>query len=102
WTGINLPLFLSLIAISSGSLLFWRRARVRAWQDGLAPGLTFNALYAGVMASMDQLAEWATELQQGRLRIYLLIMLVSVVALVLLLGGAPHYLATAPGNIRRG
>lgn len=95
WTGINLPLFLSLIAISSGSLLFWRRARVRAWQDGLAPGLTFNALYAGVMASMDQLAEWATELQQGRLRIYLLIMLVSVVALVLLLGGAPLPVVTA-------
>ncbi|MCA9971757.1 MAG: DUF4040 domain-containing protein [Anaerolineales bacterium] len=89
WTGVNLPLGLSVVAITLGTILFVGREVVRAWQQRIGAGLTFNAVYAGVLAGIDRLAWLATRLQLGRLRVYLSVMLLSMVGLVLLLGGVP-------------
>ena len=64
-----------MVAISAGTLLFLYRDRVRAWQQGFLPNLSFNALYAGLLDGIDRSAELATRLQQGRLRPYLMIIL---------------------------
>ena len=86
WTGFNLPLALSVAAISLGSFLFWRRARVRAWQNRVGATLTFNDLYVGTLKLIDWGALWSTRLQAGRLRAYLSIMLLSLAALVAIFG----------------
>jgi NADH:ubiquinone oxidoreductase subunit 5 (subunit L)/multisubunit Na+/H+ antiporter MnhA subunit/multisubunit Na+/H+ antiporter MnhB subunit len=79
WTGINPPLILSLVAVAFGSFLFWQRSPIRAWMSGLLPNLTLNGLFDGVIAGVDKLSEWATLLQAGKLRVYLQIMLASIV-----------------------
>ncbi len=81
--GLTVPFFLSVVAISLGLVLFIFRERVRAWQATLLPGLSFEAVYAGVLRTIDQLAYWATRLQRGKLRNYLLIMTGSTVLLLL-------------------
>ncbi len=86
WTGINAPLILSVVAISLGSLLFWRRVQVRAWQNRIPATLSFNGVYTGALRLIDAGAYWATRLQGGRLRLYLAIMLISMVGLVLRFG----------------
>ena len=80
--GLNVPLFLSIVAVTLGFILFIFRARVRAFQAELWPGLSFNTLYAWVLAGIDRLAYGATRLQQGKLRHYLVIMLAGAVLLV--------------------
>ncbi len=86
WTGLNLPLFLSVVAITLGSLLFWRRAQVRAWQNKVPAWVSFNGVYDAALRVVDGGAYWATRLQGGRLRFYLAVMLLSMVGLVLLFG----------------
>ncbi len=98
WTGFNLPLFLSIMAISLGTLLFWRRAQVRGWQNSVPDGLSFNGVYRGVLASLDSGAYWATRLQGGRLRFYLVVMLLSVVGLVVTFGATVPF-AEALANL---
>lgn len=83
WTGLNVPLVLSLIAISLGTLLFIFRQPVRSAQERIIPTLTFNALYRWVLEGADRGAYWATRLQQGRLRNYLVIILLAGLLLVL-------------------
>ncbi|MFN2135013.1 MAG: hydrogen gas-evolving membrane-bound hydrogenase subunit E [Candidatus Promineifilaceae bacterium] len=82
WHGLTVELLLSAVAITLGVVLFIFRDRVRAWQQGLLPDLSFNALYRWVLAGIDRAAYWATRLQQGKLRPYLGIMLVAVSVLV--------------------
>lgn len=86
WTGLNIPLLLSVVAITLGSILFVFRHRVRAWQDRLSPGWSFNQVYDGALALIDKSAWLATRLQMGRLRLYLMVMLSSVVLLVIIFG----------------
>ncbi len=80
--GLNVPLFLSVVAISLGFAIFIFRVRVRAFQAELWPELSFDTLYARVLAGIDRLADGATRLQQGKLRPYLAIMLAGAVLLV--------------------
>ena len=40
--GLTVEFALSLVAISLGAILFLSRHRVRAWQDRVLPGLSFN------------------------------------------------------------
>lgn len=87
WNGLVPELALSVIAISLGMLIFVFRGRVRSFQMGLWPDLTFNALYQGVLEAIDRAASWAIRLQQGKLRIYLGIILAGTTALILSLGG---------------
>lgn len=82
WTGINVPLLLSLVAISLGILIFIFRDRIRAWQQRTLPDLSFNALYRWVLGAIDRAATAATRLQTGNLRVYLSVILGGMVVLV--------------------
>jgi multicomponent K+:H+ antiporter subunit A len=89
WTGINVPLILSIVAVTLGSLIFWQRERIRPVMMGFLPNVSANALFNGTVAGLDWLSKAATSLQLGRLRFYLSIMILSTVALVALFGGVP-------------
>lgn len=96
FTGINLPLILSVVAISLGGTLFWQRARLRAWQNRVSEALSFNAVYAAVQTGLDALGWAATRLQTGSLRLYLVVMWVSVGGLLWALNGWPVLPALPP------
>lgn len=81
WTGINVPLLLSIVAISLGVLIFRHRHALRALQNRVPERYAFEQLYKGVLAGSDRLAFWATRLQNGKLRTYLSIMLASALLL---------------------
>jgi len=89
WTGISVPLLLSVVAVSLGSLMFVLRARVRALQMRLGERLSFDALYAGALRLIDGSARLATRVQNGHLRLYLSIMLIGIGGMIALLGGPP-------------
>lgn len=89
WTGINVPLILSAVAITLGAGIFWQRARVRDWQARVSERLSFNQVYAGALWLIDRAAYAATRTQTGSVRHYLTVMLVAMGALVVLLGRLP-------------
>lgn len=89
WTGISVPLMLSIAAISVGSLLFWQLSRIRPFLAGLLPGWSANGLYNGSLRGLDRLSKKATLLQRGEIRFYISIMLISSLALILSFGGLP-------------
>jgi multicomponent K+:H+ antiporter subunit A len=89
WTGLNVPLFLSMIAISIGTLIFIYRRRITAWMQGLSSLPTLNALFTGLIQGIDILAAGATRFQHGKLRFYLVTMLASALVLVFFFGGFP-------------
>lgn len=87
--GLTVELALSMGAISIGLLLFIFRHRVRDWQNRLggsekAPlrNLSMNVLYRETLSAIDGTAAWATRLQQGKLRVYLLTMMTATILLV--------------------
>ena len=98
WTGINVPLILSVVAVSLGAFIFWQRGRVRPWMSSFLPNLTVNALFDAVLSGMDQLAKLATSLQRGQMRFYLRVMIFSMVGIVLLFSRIP--LTTFTQNIQ--
>ncbi|HMT22114.1 MAG TPA: proton-conducting transporter membrane subunit, partial [Promineifilum sp.] len=87
WHGINVPLILSLVAISLGVVFFFFREPIRIRQTRFLPRLSFNAVYRGVMALIFRAARLATRLQSGRLRLYMEVMVAAVVVLVLIFTG---------------
>jgi len=89
WTGINVPLILSIVAVTLGSLIFWQRERIRPAMMGFLPNFSANALFSGTVSGLGWLSKAATSLQLGRLRFYLSIMILSAVALFALFGGFP-------------
>lgn len=80
--GLTVELMLSIIAISLGFVLFYFRHPIRAWQQALLPAVSFEAAYRGYLALIDKGSYYATRLQYGKLRAYLLIMVASSVFLV--------------------
>ncbi|QTF94365.1 putative monovalent cation/H+ antiporter subunit A [Halomonas sp. BM-2019] len=97
WHGINLPLLMSLVSLALGYLLFQRWDRVRARLARLEP-LIARGPEAGYDAFMDGVvvvSEWQTRLlQNGYMRNYILVMVLTVVALVansLLLRHSPQF-----------
>ena len=82
WTGLNVPVVLSAIAISAGLVIFTFRARVRAILMHTGDRWGFQHIYQSVLAGIDRLAIWATRLQGGKLRTYLAIMLGSTLLLL--------------------
>ena len=95
WTGLNVPFLLSLVAISLGLILFYFRKTVRGFQTRFAPNLTFNALYRWLLQALDLGGYWATRLQQGKLRNYLVIIILTATLLVFGFGNW----AFLPGNL---
>jgi multicomponent K+:H+ antiporter subunit A len=91
WTGITVPLLLSVVAVSLGTGLFLARHRVRALQMRIDERWSVNTLYAGLLSLIDRAAGLATRLQSGKLRTYLAVILVGAVALVIGLGGLSHW-----------
>lgn len=89
WTGINVPLILSIIAVTLGSVLFWQRSRIRSVLTGFLPNFTVNALFNGTISGLDSLSKWATQLQGGQLRVYLRVIVLGMVGLVILFGTLP-------------
>ncbi len=86
WTGINVPLLLSAVAISLGAILFLARDPVRAWQQRTLSWLSFDAVYDGVLRLIEQAAKAATRLQTGSLHFYLLVILTGTGVLLVLFG----------------
>jgi multicomponent K+:H+ antiporter subunit A len=84
WTGINVPLILSIVAVTLGSLIFWQREHVRPAMMGFLPKFSSNVLFNETVSGLDWLAKAATNLQLGRLRFYLSIMILSTIGLVAL------------------
>ncbi|MEZ4517492.1 MAG: hydrogen gas-evolving membrane-bound hydrogenase subunit E [Chloroflexota bacterium] len=82
WHGINVPLMLSLVAISLGTVIFLFRNPIRAWQQRTLPNLSFNAVYQWILAAIDRAAYLATRLQVGNLRVYLITIIAGTVLLV--------------------
>ncbi|MCA9938142.1 MAG: DUF4040 domain-containing protein [Anaerolineales bacterium] len=97
WTGLNIPLALSAVAILLGTGLFLRRHAVRAWQMRWLPALTANTLYHATLRLLDRLGEIAARLQQGRLRFYLAVIIAAMLAIVAWLGGG-QVLTTWPAT----
>jgi multicomponent K+:H+ antiporter subunit A len=90
--GINLPLIMSAVAITSGIVLFALRSPIRAIPG--VPAFNMNLIYEGVLNGLDRLAYVATRSQGGRIRHYLMIMLAALFGLVAILGGLPQMLTT--------
>ena len=85
WHGINLPLLMSVVSLALGYLLFKRWDRVRARLARLDP-LISRGPESGYDAFMDGVvvvSEWQTRiLQNGYMRNYILVMIVTLIALV--------------------
>ncbi|MCL4264108.1 MAG: DUF4040 domain-containing protein [Anaerolineae bacterium] len=93
--GLNVPLLLSIIAITLGTIIWYFRWPVRAWQGRLAENISFNRLYDGVMAALGSGGYVSTRLQQGNLRAYLVMMILAAVALVFFFMGRPQVLLSS-------
>lgn len=89
WTGINVPLLLSVAAVTLGSLLFWQLARVRPILSAFLPRLSANAVYDAALKLIDLSARASTLLQRGQIRFYISIMLLTTIAIVVAFGGLP-------------
>ena len=100
WTGINVPLLLSMAAVSLGLALFWQRSRIRPALMAFLPNLTVNALFDGTLVGLDWLSKAAVRLQGGRLRVYLSIMILSLGGLVFLFNGLPFEIMLQSPSLR--
>ena len=93
--GINLPLILSIVAITLGVILFIARQPVRAVLLRLDDRFSMNRLYDATLAGIDKLAFRVTRTQAGRVRHYLMVMIITILGLLLLFGAVPQVLAGA-------
>ena len=89
WAGLTVPLLLSFVAVAFGILIFIFRSRVREIQKRIAPNLTINNLYTGILKAIDSSANLVIQLQNGQLRFYITVMLFSLIALILIFVGIP-------------
>jgi multicomponent Na+:H+ antiporter subunit A len=85
WYGVDLALALSVLSIAAGVIVFWRRLDVRAAVRRLdaghriGPERAYVSLERGMLHGAKRLTSL---LQNGRLRIYLLIVVAALAALV--------------------
>ena len=89
WTGLNIPLLLSVIAVSIGTVLFIYRRRLVTWVQSVPVVMTLNTLFQTFFKGLDALADGATRLQHGKLRFYLLMILAATLGLISIFGGFP-------------
>jgi len=96
WYGVDLALALSLLSITAGAVIFWRRLDTRALIARIdvgyriGPEKVYVLLELAMLHFAKRLTGW---LQNGRLRVYLLTVVATLVALVWLIllyaGGLP-------------
>ncbi|MFC1464467.1 MAG: hydrogen gas-evolving membrane-bound hydrogenase subunit E [Candidatus Brachytrichaceae bacterium NZ_4S206] len=86
WTGINIPLVLSAIAITIGVAIIALRDRLRPLFIGLSGALSLEPLYTGALKAIDGLAWLVTRVQNGKLRLYLAIMFISAGVMMVTIG----------------
>jgi multicomponent K+:H+ antiporter subunit A len=101
WTGITVPLLLSVVAVSLGMGIFLTRHRIRALQLQIDDRWSLNTAYVGLLNVIDRASVLATRLQGGKLRIYLIVILVGVVALVAGFGGLSRWGSLAALSLPR-
>ncbi|MGE6606315.1 putative monovalent cation/H+ antiporter subunit A [Halomonas sp. NPDC076908] len=85
WHGINLPLIMSIVSLGLGFLLFKRWDTVRGKLSMLAPAMRYGpeAGYESFMNGIVHVSEWQTRLlQNGYMRNYILVMLVTLIVLI--------------------
>ena len=89
WAGLTVPLMLSIVAVTIGSLIFIFRSRVRKIQEQIFPELSINRFHERVLTAIDLCANLVIRLQSGQLRFYITIILFSLIALTLIFVGIP-------------
>jgi len=89
WAGLTIPVILSIVAVTCGLLIFIFRNAVRRVQWKIAPNLSINIFYEFTLDAVNRLGVWVTRLQGGKLRTYLTVMLVSLIALVIIFTRVP-------------
>ncbi len=96
WTGINVPLILSIAAVSLGLLLVLAEKPPAPGADGLpAQPDRERALRCYPARGLEWGAREATRLQRGQIRFYIGVMLTTAFAMVLWFGGLPLNFLTA-------
>jgi multicomponent Na+:H+ antiporter subunit A len=95
WHGINPALILGLFTILSGAALYMIRGQVRRIAGRISLPWGPEAAYTGLLRLMNVMASGSTRiLQSGRLRYYLIIIIVTLFALAgipLILQGGMHW-----------
>lgn len=97
WYGINVALIMSIISLGLGFLLFKHWDSVRAKLSILAPIMRHGpeAGYESMMNGIVHFSEWQTRLlQNGYMRNYILVMLITLIALIgnsILLRHSPQF-----------
>lgn len=87
WTGLNIPLGLSALALTLGSIALVTHRRWRPILERSEGMVACRRLYDCGLRQMDAAAWWVTRTQHGRLRFYLVVMFVSALGLMAWSGG---------------
>jgi multicomponent K+:H+ antiporter subunit A len=99
WAGINVPLVLSVIAITIGLGILRYRSFIRARMQLFGNRITLNRLYNRTIELMDSAAYQVARVQNGKLRLYLVIMFLGMGALVGFFEAIPALMQTATANL---
>lgn len=89
WHGINLPLILSVVAMTVGALMVWQRRGFFALQRGTSIPERYIDWYGAFLRVTDGAAWLMTRAQNGRLYLYLLVMMVGAAGIVYSLATLP-------------
>jgi multicomponent K+:H+ antiporter subunit A len=87
WAGLTVPLLLSIIAVSTGLVIFAFRKPIRGLQGRIGGQFSLNTVYTWILGSIDRIASHVTRLQSGYLRHYLLAILTGMIIIVILFVG---------------
>ncbi|MCC6613901.1 MAG: DUF4040 domain-containing protein [Anaerolineae bacterium] len=82
-TGFNLTLLLSITALASGAVIFATRETWRTWIG--APVITGAQVYQAVIGGIERAGDLVLKTQNGKIRSYLLVILTTVAALLLMI-----------------
>lgn len=90
WTGFNIPFILSMAAITTGTVIFISRDRLRKFQNAIHANIPedygWQIVYSGVVKLADGAAWLVTRTQHGPLRYYLAVIIAAATVLVVAFG----------------
>jgi NADH:ubiquinone oxidoreductase subunit 5 (subunit L)/multisubunit Na+/H+ antiporter MnhA subunit/multisubunit Na+/H+ antiporter MnhB subunit len=89
WAGLSVPFFLSVTAILIGIVLISWRHYLRQIIQNILPSFTFNNGYRRSIELIDNAAYRVSLVQNGKLRTYLVIILIAMGVLVWVFGAMP-------------